>query len=114
MSKYVDMARTPKEEAESVKPISLGMDKYPYGLCISLCKDELEKLEVDHTDVEVGDFLHVHALAKVTSKSNHENENGENPRLELTLAFMEIEDEGLEDEEEEDEEPKGIMKRLYR
>lgn len=115
MTKYADMSMSPAEAAEMSGPVSMAnTPKYPYGLCISLGKDELEKLGLDHTEIEVSDFLHVHALAKVTSKSNCETESGENPRVELCLCFMEIEDEGMEDEEEEVDEPKSVTKRLYK
>ena len=113
--KYVDMSMSPEEaESQYPSPVKADSPKYPYGICICLGKEELEKLGLDHKDVEVGDFIHVHSLAKVTSKSNCETESGENPRLELTLAFMEVEDENDEDEESEQDEPKGITSRLYK
>jgi hypothetical protein len=113
--KYVDMAMTPEEAKEYNSPTSVGkMPKYPYNLSISFCKDELEKLELDINDIEIGDFLHLHSMARVTSKSNYETEEGECPRLELTLAFLEVEDEAMEDEEEEDKSLKNKLPKLYR
>lgn len=118
MTKYVDMSHSAEQAEKEASPTSsYSLPKYPYGICICLGKDELEKLGLDHQDVEVGDFIHIHALAKITSKSNCETEAGDNPRLELVLAFMEVEDEGEEDEEdeeEEDDEPKGVTGRLYK
>ena len=87
-----------------------NLPKYPYGLCISFCKDEIDKLGLDVDDCSVGDFLHLHALAKVTSYSVRETEGGPEPRIEMVLAFIEAEDEG----EEDDEADKGITTRLYR
>lgn len=103
---------SPAEAAANYgSPVSPGqLQKYPYGLCVSLCKDELEKLEIDFDSCCIGDFLHLHSLAKITSKSNNETEEGDNPRLELVLAFLEVEDEGREDAEAD----KGMMGRLYK
>lgn len=86
------------------------LPKYPYGLCISLCKTEIDKLDLDINDCEVGDFLHLHSLAKVTSKSVSDTEAGSNPRIELCLAFIDIEDEGEEDKQAD----KGISSKLYK
>ena len=113
---FVDMAMTPDEaKSEYGMPStdSSNLPKYPYGLCISLGPDEIEKLGLDCSDCSVGDFLHIHALAKVTSYSERETEEGVQPRIEMVLAFMEAEDEGEENEEDE-EENKGITTRLYR
>lgn len=99
--KFVDMAMSPEEaKAENVYPTPVDkLPKYPYGLCISLCKDELEKLELDADSLEVGEMLHLHAMARVTSKSINETEGGSNPRIELVMAFLEIENEDDENEE---------------
>ena len=89
---------------------------YPYGLCISLGNNELEKLGLDPEDCEVGDMLHIHALAKVTSVSCHDREgqDGECHRIELQIThFMDdVED---EDEENREEETKmSPSQRLYK
>lgn len=111
--KFVDMAMSPVEAAEAyVSPPSPGnLAKYPYGLCISLCKDELVKLGLDFEDMKVGEMLHLHSLARVTSRSNQETEGGDNPRVELVLAFLEIEDEDKENMEEDRMTP---AKKLYK
>lgn len=109
--KFTDMAMSPTEAASHAYPTATGdLNKYPYGLCISLCKDELEKLDIDFEDAEVGDFFHLHSLARITSKSNNETEAGESPRLELVLAFLEVESE----EEEDDEADKSLTGKLYK
>lgn len=102
----VDMAATPDEEQEILSP---SPPKYPYGLCISLCQDELEKLGLEEEELSVGDMIHLHALAKVTSVSSYESEDGSHDRVELVLAYIAAEDEDEENEEEDRETP-----RLYR
>lgn len=110
---FVDMALTPEESEElnGFPTPSAKLPKYPYGLCISLCNDELEKLGIEVSDLGLGDFLHLHSLAKVTSISCNDTESGSTCRVELVLAFIDCEDEGMEDEEED---KPSMMKRLYR
>lgn len=98
-----DMRLTSKEQAEIMSP---SPPTYPYGLCISLCNDELEKLGLNYEDLCTGDMLDLRCLASVTAKSSHDNGDGENQRIELQIQFMEAED-------EEDEKP-SVTGRLYK
>ena len=100
----MEMTQTEKEEYSKPSP-----PRYPYGLCISLCQDELEKLNLDDEELQVGDMIHIHSLARVTSVSSYDSESGSNKRVELVLAYISAEDEAEEDREEENETP-----RLYR
>lgn len=114
--KFVDMAMSMAEavEANSFPPKPDTLAKYPYGLCISLCKDEMEKLDLNFEDMEVGEILHLHALARVTSRSNQETEGGDNPRIELVLAFLEVENEDKENQEEDRVTPAKKLAKLYK
>jgi hypothetical protein len=114
--KMVDMARSPKEVEETAAMPMFLQNKYPYGLCISLCQDELEKLDVDHGDWEVGDMFHLHAFAKVTSISQSDTEDGgKNCRVELQITALGAESEDEENEEAEEKRPSlsGFHKKLY-
>lgn len=103
----VDMALSTKEQAEITQP---DPPKYPYGLCISLCQDELDKLNIDQADVEIGSTLHLFCLAKVTSKSCSDNEiSGPTCRVELQIVSI-----AAEDEDEENETAAAKMKKLYK
>lgn len=107
----VDMSMDDEEKAEYVTaPSPLNTPKYPYGLCISLCEKEIEKLGIDENDLEVGDMLHIHGLAKITSVSSQEYENGSHCRIELQITHLAGEDEDEENEEEE----KSVTSKLYR
>lgn len=101
----VDMKMDSKEKEEYNTP---SPPTYPYGLCISLCEDELEKLNLDVAEIGIGDMLHLHSLAKVTSVSCHDNEAGSTCRVELVLAYISAED---EDEENEDNK---VTSKLYK
>jgi len=105
----VDMAIEPEEREEIVEKIS-SPPRYPYGLCISLCEDELEKLGLEDEDIQVGDMLHLHCLTKVTSVSSHESEFGNNCRVELTITHIAAESE----DEENEEMDKSNTSRFYR
>lgn len=102
----VDMAFSQEEKEDFSKPT---LPRYPYGLCLSLCQDELDKLGIEIGDVGVGDMLHLHCLAKVTSVSSNENENGSSSRVELQVTHI-----AAEDEDEENKEVDKKTRKLYR
>lgn len=83
----VDMARSKEEMRETAIPSSINESIYPYGLCISLNNDDLEKLDLD-SDCQVGDLIHMTSMAKVTSVSRNETSEGENCRIELQIIAM--------------------------
>lgn len=102
-----DMARTPnevKEEIAESAPCPPGKmttaPVYPYGLCLSLEDEALEKLKMQGMP-EVGATVHFAALARVTSASEHEREgtDGEKTkcrRVELQITHLAIENEDRE------------------
>ncbi len=94
----VSMKRTPEEVKETVMPV-MAQSEYPYGLCISLCEDELEKLGFAQGDLNVGDMLHLHCMTTVTSVSEHDNVNsGPSCRVELQITNIAAESEDEENE----------------
>lgn len=113
----VDMKKSPAEKAEDSCPTPIDRQPdYPYGLCISLCDDELEKLDLDVSDVEPGDMLHLHCLATVTSKSERTDiPAGPSCRVELQITHVSIPE--SEDEENRDADksmtPAKKMSKLY-
>lgn len=101
--KMVDMALEPKKESKDTSmayPCSpeSGQPIYPWGLCISLQDEQLEKLGLD-ADCEVGDLLDMRCMARVTSVSQNETTNGKCSRVELQVIMMGVEDEGSEEDE---------------
>ncbi len=89
----IDMARDVEQEIAQMPQQSI----YPYGLSICLTNDELEKLGLE-SNCEVGDMIHLMAMAKVTSISKNETQDGESCRIELQITHL-----GLEDEDKEEE-----------
>ncbi len=98
-----DMRLSSKEQAEMMSP---SPPMYPYGLCISLCNDELEKLGISFEELETGDMIDLRCLSIVTSKSCHDNGDGENYRVELQIQFMEA--------ESEEDEKLSVTSKLYK
>lgn len=101
----ISMELDDKEKAEMSSP---SLPKYPYGLCISLCEDELEKLNLDISDVEPEDMLHMHCLAKVTSVSKRDTSDGMTCRVELQITNI-----NAESEDDENEENQSRTSKLY-
>lgn len=87
---------------------SSGAPIYPYGLCISLTEKELEKLNLE-SDAQVGDLIHLHAMAKVTSVSQNDTSKGLTCRVELQITALAAEDESEENEENEEAEEQEEM-----
>lgn len=91
MVKLVDMARSAEEIKDDSSPISLSNSPlYDYGLTLRLNSESLEKLNLDDSDVEVGDLLDFRAMAKVTSVSKHDTGDGEKCCVELQVIMMGI------------------------
>jgi hypothetical protein len=105
----VDMGQTPEEIKKDVSPMPAmeapSAPTYPYGLCISLTENELEKLGLEGDMPEIGELVHLMGMAKVTSVSEHERELPDGTkkrccRVELQIVALKAEDEDEEDPEE--------------
>lgn len=101
IGKMIDMADTAeKPETAEVAPMS---PRYPWGLCLRLDEKQLAKLDLD-ADCEVGDMIHLFAMAKVTSVSSSDREGGEpSHNIELQITHLALEDEDDENEMSDDE-----------
>lgn len=114
LKNMVDMAldQTDKNQLGMTATPTPDYPKYPYGLCIRLTHNELEKLGVDHNDWSIGDMFHLFAMAKVTSISSHESEGGDNCCVEMQITHLagESESEENEDMEEQEETPEEEAK----
>lgn len=112
---YVDMALSSSEKKAEATAISPSPPMYPYGLCISLGTEQLQKLGLAD-DVEAGDHIQLNAIGKVTSVSKHDTESGCDCRVEIQLTAIEAEDEDTTGEEmaEDMPAPKGLSyKKMY-
>ncbi len=105
-----DMARTPEDVKEEVakmspSPIAEGgkpmVPTYPYGLCVSLDEESMEKLGLDGDLPEVGEMIHFCAMARVTSASMNEREGTDGTKETCRRVELQITHLGLESEEQE-------------
>jgi hypothetical protein len=88
----------PKSDEDRARE-KLATPEYPYGLRISLCEAEFEKLGLAPEDAFVGAICHGHFLARVTSVSCCEGPEGKTARVELQIEDLNIESEDEEDGE---------------
>lgn len=96
MKSMVDMARSPEDDKKDMSiPVESSPyvgPKYPYGLCICLCDDEIDKLGIDGMP-DAGDMVLLNALAKVTSVNMSERDDGtSNRRIELQITHMGVDE----------------------
>lgn len=121
--KLVDMAYSKAELKKQDGPVAAAdRDPYPWGLCLHLEKEQLDKLGVKELP-EVGSEFHFVAVAKVTSV-NHSARQGqdENCSVGLQITMMQIalqesaaeeKSEGKETPAKEARETPSIMKGGY-
>lgn len=109
------MKKTPEdiadEKMESCLPCAYPKDLYPYGLCLSLCEEELEKLDLDDS-ADVGDNIYMSCIARVTSVNKRETDQGAKVRVELQITDIQVD--GAEDTEEDLVPRKINYKALYK
>lgn len=99
------MARSPEDKVKDssmglVMPCVSDLPDYDYGLGLSFNEESLAKLDLDE-DVHVGDYIHIHAFAKVTCV-NQPPGSDKPDRISLVLTHIAAEDE--DDEGEDDSE----------
>lgn len=115
VAKMVSMAQSPEKVKESMPQVVAEKAEgpiYPWGLCLRLCKEEIEKLKL--SGASVGDTIHVFALGKVTSMSKSAGENHESESIEIQLTDMAAENEDAENEAEDPvEKERASHKRWY-
>lgn len=94
--KMVSMKRSAQDQRGDKMagaPIEATAPDYPYGLCIHLDKDELDKLGIKDLP-KIGTEMMIHAMVKVTRVSQSAAEHSE----EYTSVDLQITDIGLEAE----------------
>lgn len=103
MSDLVHMKRQPMAD------LNASPEDYPYGLCLNLSDEELKKLGLE--DLQVGDMVHIMAMAKVCSTHEHADGQGSSANCSLQITHMKGE---IEDEEDEgDVDDRTPAERIY-
>lgn len=103
---YADLELDDEDKLDAIRPIPTAAPDYPFGLRICLTDRELTKLGLDD-GCEVGDYLMMTIVARVTHCSKTDGPDGASCRVELQIEKAKAL-EGDEDAAEafEDEETK--------
>lgn len=88
-----------EDQLDFCAPIPCPKPRFPYGLRITLCEKEFEKLGIDPRDAEIGGIFHGRFMARITSVSAEENTNGNTCRVEAQIEDLAIESEDEENKE---------------
>lgn len=84
----INMKRAPERE-EMPGEIEKDEPRYPYGLCISLEKEDMDKLGLSNLP-KVGTEVSFIAKAVVKGTSAYETQGGSDMRVELQITDMEM------------------------
>lgn len=103
-TRMVSMAKSPEEMKEDMAdmpaPVAankISGPKYPYGLCISLDDETLEKLGLEGDLPAVGETMHFEAIARVTCASANESEGMDGATRMCRRVELQITDMGVPD-----------------
>lgn len=97
--KLVDMKLPKKNKSDTLNaPVAVDQEEYPYGLCIRLNNDQLNKLGIfDQMDVDMG--VTITAIGTVKSKEKSEMQGGKSDKS-LSIQIKQI---GIEPEKSLDD-----------
>lgn len=116
----VSMKLSKADQKEEMSPVSATPPQFPYGLCLRLDGDELDKLGIT-TLPAVGDEFHIQAVGCVTSVAELNRADAESRNIEIQITMLGLENEGQPDgdesvaeEEGEDAETTTVMNSTYR
>lgn len=118
--KLASMERTAKEKKAMAEmydgPAKVTGPDFPYGLCLSLGKDELKKVGITELP-EVGDEYTIVAIGKVTRVSQNASEQADTMSCDFQITDLALE-EGSEPGEDDDGDEgtkgaKAIAEKLY-
>ena len=82
-------------------PVSEQPD-YPWALKISLTDKELTKLGLEDDLPDVGDYIHLGAMARVTSVSSNATDGQNCCRVELQIEMLAVEEEPPDPSDEDE------------
>lgn len=83
MAGFVDLEMSDDAQLDAVMPMGGDRARYPYGLRICLCDEELKKLGIDD-DPKHGDYLMLTVMARVTSATT--DDGGRRVELQIEKA----------------------------
>ena len=100
MAKLVDMEMNDERQLDHPMPFDMPeRARFPYGLRLCFCDEELTKLGLD-ADCDVGDYFDIRAFATVLSVHKEDGSR----RVEVQIEKMAVENETTEAPDDETEE----------
>lgn len=103
------MKRDIEKVKEEMQPKDWAPPEYPYGLCLCLTKDILEKLNMDGELPDIGTIVKGGFMGKVTAVRASSDENSDNMTVEIQITDL-----GIEEDSIDDDKPKvSSSERLY-
>ncbi len=93
-AKMVDMAEKRGKgmdvpEVATKSPKSNG-PSYPYGLKLTLNKDQLTKMKISPKDMTIGDKVEIKAMAKIVRISETSGDDYEDKSIELQITKLAV------------------------
>lgn len=88
--KLIDMKRKAKEVNKVSEVPMSTRGSYPYGLKISLEKEDLKKLNLKLSDFNIGDTIDIISNATVTSMRSSESDGYNSSNLEFELRKISL------------------------
>ena len=87
-----DLQLTKEEAKEQMEPSADNAPKYPWGLCLNLDSETMKKLGISDALPAVGTTMKIMAVGKVTSLSQHEEQDGDKGScMSIQLVAMDME-----------------------
>jgi hypothetical protein len=80
-----DMELDDEDKLDAVMPMPMSKPDFPYGMRLSLQEPQLKKLGLSDPMPEVGDYVMMTVLARVTHCSKSDGEMGQNCCVELQV-----------------------------
>lgn len=111
-SKMIDMARAEEDIKEDLQPATGKASTYPYELCLAFNDEIMTKLGLTEMP-EVGDMIHLAAMAKVTSVSQREVEKADGTKEPCRRVELQITHLATENEDDETDQAEARRKRFY-
>ncbi len=93
-SRMISMELDDEDKLDFCAPIPCDTPDFPYGLRITFCEKELEKLGLGLP--EIGDMIDMRCFAVVTSVSEESTSGGQRQRVEMQIERISAEAESEE------------------
>jgi hypothetical protein len=93
-TQMVDMAEKKRKDLDMIASATTSSKykgpSYPYGLRLTLNRDQLRKMKINPRDMTIGDKVEIEAMAKVVSISESSGQDYEDKSIELQITKLAV------------------------